>query len=116
MVESATGGRGTNEAEPHGFAGRLGGVGWALFFIWIGIALLAEFPAAVTLLGIGVITLVVQMARRSLGLSLEIFWVVVGLLFVLGGVWDWLGGTDIPLLPILLIVAGVVALVSLFRR
>ncbi|NIN10784.1 MAG: hypothetical protein GTO05_15175, partial [Gemmatimonadales bacterium] len=68
--------------QGHVLASRLGGFGWALFFVWIGVALLATFPAAVTLLGVGAITLGVQVARKSVGLSLEVFWVIVGLLFV----------------------------------
>lgn len=93
----------------------LGGAGWALFFIWIGVALLVDIAAGVTLLGIGAITLGIQAVRRSLGLRLEVFWVVVGLLFVLAAIWA-LSGTEVPLLPVLLIVAGAVGLFSLFRR
>jgi hypothetical protein len=96
-------------------ARKLGSVGWALVFIWIGIAFLASISATVSLLVIGAITLGVQAARKSLGLLLEGFWIVVGLLFLAGGVWGLLG-TDLPLLPILLVVAGVAILVSLFRK
>jgi hypothetical protein len=94
---------------------KLGGAGWALVFIWIGIAFLTSISATISLLVIGGITLGVQTARRALGLPLESFWVVIGLLFVAGGVWALLG-TDLPLLPILLIIAGVAILVSLFRK
>ncbi len=66
------------------------------------------------LLGIGVITLGVQIIRKSVGLNLEGFWIVVGLLFVLGGIWDLLG-TTVPLLPILLIVAGLALVLSIFK-
>jgi hypothetical protein len=96
-------------------ANKLGGAGWALFFIWIGVALLLNVGTGVTLLGIGVITLAIQLIRRSQSLNLEGFWVVVGLLFVLAGIWA-LSGTELPLLPILLIVAGAVGLITLFRR
>lgn len=117
MVEPTAGhGPQTPPAERQVLANRLGGVGWALVFIWIGVALLVEFAASVTLLGIGVITLGVQLARRSVGLSFEVFWLVVGFLFVLAGVWDVLGSPEVQLLPILLIVAGVVGLLSFFRR
>ncbi len=96
-------------------ARKLGMVGWALVFIWIGIAFLTNISATVTLLAIGVITLGVQLARKSFGLKLEGFWVFVGLLFLAAGVWGLLG-TDLPLLPILLVLAGVAILVSLFRQ
>lgn len=84
---------------------RLSGVGWGLFILWIGVAFLAGVEAWITLLGIGVITLGTQAARKALGLDFEGFWLVVGVLFVLGGLWD-LSGTTVPLLPVLLIVAG----------
>jgi hypothetical protein len=102
-------------ADQSEMARKLGSVGWALVFIWIGIAFLASISATVSLLVIGAITLGVQAARKSLGLLLEGFWIVVGLLFLAGGVWGLLG-TDLPLLPILLVVAGVAILVSLFRK
>jgi ABC-type uncharacterized transport system permease subunit len=102
-------------AEQSALANKLGGAGWALFVIWIGVALLLNVGTGVTLLGIGAITLGMQLVRRSQALSLEVFWVVVGALFLLAGLWA-LSGTELPLLPILLIVAGAVGLFSLFRR
>lgn len=94
---------------------RFSTVGWALFFIWVGIAFLAGFHIGVGLLGVGVITLGVQVARRQANLKLEGFWVVIGLLFLLGGLWE-LSEPTLPLLPILLIVAGLLLLISLSRR
>ncbi len=96
-------------------SGKLGAAGWGLFIIWIGISFLASLDAWIALLGIGVITLGIQLARKSVGLSLEGFWVVIGFLFVLGGVWSLLG-TTVPLLPILLIVAGLALVISIFKR
>ena len=54
-------------------------------------------------------------ARRSFGLRLESFWVVVGGLFFLAGFWE-LNSIDVDLLPILLILAGDALMLSLFRR
>ena len=93
---------------------RLSTVGWALFFIWIGIAFLANFDFSVGLFGIGILTLGMQVARLFVGLKLEGFWVVVGILFVLGGLFGMLE-TKLPLVPILLILAGVVLLISIVR-
>jgi hypothetical protein len=95
--------------------GKLSVVGWGLFVIWIGIVFLASIGAWVALLGIGVITLGMQVVRKVVGLVLEGFWVIVGLLFVLGAIWDLLG-TTVPLLPILLIAAGVGLVFSIFKR
>jgi hypothetical protein len=64
---------------------RLDAAAWGLFFVWIGIALLTGFGWGVTLLGVAVITLGTQLARRYLGLTIERFWIVVGFLFLLGG-------------------------------
>lgn len=95
-------------------AGKLGSVGWALFLIWIGIAFLANLGFGVGLLGVGVITLGVQAARRFCDLKLEGLWVVIGLLFVVGGLWK-VFELRLPLAPVVLIVAGIVLLVSIFR-
>ena len=96
-------------------AHRLDAAGWGLFFVWVGIALMADIGWGIGLLGVGVITLGGQIARRSFGLALEGFWVVVGLLFLLGGIWELLG-VPFGLVPLLLMVAGVALLFSAMRR
>jgi len=93
------------------FADKLSTVGWSLFLIWVGIALLIKLDVSIGLLGVGVITLVVQVARKYFNLKLEGFWVVIGLLFVAGGLWE-IFKPNLPLMPILLIVAGSALLVS----
>jgi hypothetical protein len=93
---------------------KLDAVGWGLFFIWIGIAFLADLGFGVGLLGIGIIVLGEQAVRKYLDLKLEGFWVVVGLCFVVGGLWELLA-VELPLVPILLIVAGIAILVSIFK-
>lgn len=90
-------------------------LGWALFFIWVGLAFLGDFGAGSTLLGIGLITLLMQIVRRMYSLNFEGFWVVIGILFALGGLWE-LSETDLPLLPILLIIAGVLMIISMAVR
>jgi len=89
-------------------------VGWALFFIWIGIAILADFGFAIGLFGVGIITLGSQTARKYFNFNVEGFWVIAGLLFVLGGIWELLK-IEFDLLPILIIVAGLVILISVIR-
>ncbi|MDH3207541.1 MAG: hypothetical protein OEO79_13150 [Gemmatimonadota bacterium] len=90
---------------------RLAATGWGLFFVWLGIAILAGVPNWVSLVGIGVITLGIQVTRRTFGLDLEMFWLAVGLFFVLGGMWDFAGAT-VPLLPVLLILVGAAIVAS----
>ena len=90
-------------------ARKLEATGWALFFIWVGIAFLANLGLGLGLLGIGIITLAVQIARRRYDLKLQSFWVIIGLLFTVGGLWD-LFKPRLPLVPILLIIAGLILL------
>lgn len=61
---------------------RLDAVAWGLLFIWVGIAFLANVGWGVGLLGVGVITLGAEAARKYLGLAVERFWVVMGIVFV----------------------------------
>jgi len=94
---------------------KLDAAAWGLFFIWTGIALLAGIGWGFGLLGVGIITLGGQFARKYFALTFEGFWVVVGLLFFVGGVWELLS-VRIGLVPILLIIAGAALLVSAVRR
>lgn len=103
-----------DEMQKRQTAHKLSTVGWGLVLIWIGVAFLAKFIIGITLVGIGVITLGVQIARISSNLKAEGFWMVVGVLFLLGGLWE-LFEPDLPLVSILLIVAGVVLLISVGR-
>ena len=107
------GGQGRTEAGST--ARRLETVGWALFFIWVGFAWLTNVAFGVGLLGVGLIILGGQVARNHFHLKLEGFWVIVGLLFVVGSLWE-LYDVELSLGPVLLIVAGVALLVSALRR
>ena len=100
-----------NTIEKDALAKKLDVIGWGLFFIWIGISFLANFGFAIGLLGVGIITLGGQVARKHFNLKAEGFWIVVGLLFVIGGIWELLQ-IKLSLVPILIIVAGVVMLIS----
>ena len=90
---------------------KLEAAGWGLFFIWIGIAFFAHIGWGMGLLGVGIIILGAQAARKYFDLKLEGFWIAVGILFVVGGFWKVVN-VQIGLLPILCIVNGVVLLVS----
>lgn len=96
-------------------AHKLDAAAWGVFFVWVGIALIADIGWGLALLGVGVITLGAQLARRSFGLAIEGFWVLVGLLFLLGGVWELLE-IRYSLVPIVAIVAGVALLLNAMRR
>jgi uncharacterized membrane protein len=94
-------------------ARKLDAIGWGLFFIWVGIAFLADLGWGVGLVGVGVLGLGEQVARRHFNLNLEGFWVVVSFLFIVGGLWTLLDA-QVALVPLLLIVAGLAVLVSAF--
>jgi len=93
---------------------RLDTIGWALFFIWVGLAVILDLPWGIGLIGVGVITLAMQFIRKSLGLAFERFWILVGLCFLLGGIWD-LFTIELPIGPIVFIFVGVLLLVSALR-
>lgn len=94
---------------------KLAAIGWGLFFLWVGIALLAGVPTGVGLLVVGAITLGMQAVRKTFGLALEGFWIVVGGLFALGGLGALLE-VDVPMLPLVLVAAGLLLLVSALGR
>ncbi len=108
MEERKDGHRLTNRYSLHK---KLDAAGWGLFFIWTGIALSARVGWGAGLLGVGIIGLGGQAARYYLGLKLERFWVAVGLLFVLGGVWE-LFKIRFDLTPILCMIGGAALFLS----
>ena len=52
-------------------------------------------------------------SRAARYLALGFLWAIVGIIFVLGGVWE-LYGITVPLLPLLLIAAGVAVIIGVF--
>ena len=103
--------------EPHGDRGEdnaarseresaLDAVGWAALFIWVGTTWLLNVEFGVMLVGIGIVMLLVQGARRLFRVRVEGFWVLVGCGFFAAGYWE-LWNVGIPLAPVILIVAGV---------
>ena len=111
VVESKTSPSNTNK----GISRRLDAAGWGLFFIWVGVSHLMDLDWGVGLIGVAAIIFLKQAARRYFGRKLESFWVVVGVLFLLGGIWE-LWQVQVGLLPLLLIAVGGALLLSLFRR
>ena len=102
-------------ANPPKFAHSLPAAGWGLFFIWIGIALLLKLTTGIILLGIGTITLLVQVALKYLNLRIKIFNVFIGFLIMIGGFWENYK-PDSPLIPVFLIIVGTGLLLSFISR
>jgi hypothetical protein len=100
---------------PKEVASRLEAVGWGLFFAWLGVAFLTGLGFGVGLLGVAIITLGMQLARLAFKLKIEGFWVVAGLVFLVGSIWELLN-IGIDFVAILLVVAGIVLLLSGIAR
>ena len=79
------------------------------------IAQLLNLSTGIILLGIGTITLLVQVARKYLNLRIELFNVVIGLLFMIGGFWENYK-PESTLIPVFLIVVGTGLLLSFIRH
>lgn len=93
---------------------KLEAIGWGLFFLWVGLAFIFGFGSEIGLLGIGIITLVMQWLRKYFGLTLDGFWVVIGLIFTLGGLGA-LFEANIQIVPVTLVLAGIFLLASVFK-
>jgi hypothetical protein len=85
-------------------------VSWSLFCIWVGFAWLMGFSLGWILLGVGILMLAMQGARRMSRVKADGFWIIVGVALLMGGLWE-LWGAAIPLLPVVLIAAGIGQLV-----
>jgi hypothetical protein len=103
---------GAEPPEPAGKKGlseKLDAAGWGLFFIWVGIAFLADFGWGWGLVGVAAIILSEAALRWRLGLKVGGFWIAVGAVFLLGGLWE-LFRVPWPLAPVLLILCGLAIL------
>lgn len=85
--------------------------GWGLFFVWVGTAFIADVGWAAGFIGVGVIILLGQAARKYFGVKTQMFSILLGSLFILGGAWE-LFAVQLSLIPVICVVAGVALLVS----
>jgi predicted benzoate:H+ symporter BenE len=90
---------------------RIAALGWGVFFIWTGVALLAHIGWGVGLMGVAILILGGQVLRYYSGLRVVGFWIVMGSLFFLGGIWK-LFDVQLDLIPILCIGVGAALLLS----
>lgn len=90
---------------------KLDAAGWGLFFIWIGIALIAHIGWGTALLGVGIIILGAQAARKYCDLKWEGFWVAFGFFFVVSGICNFFN-VHLGFFLILCFVVGIALLVS----
>lgn len=99
------------ETKGHEVAQTISAVGWGAFFVWIGIVMMANVSPGWALVVIGVMTLAGQLARIAFGLVQEGFWLIVGTLFLLGGIWQ-LFDVQLQLVPALLIGCGLAVILT----
>lgn len=93
---------------------RITTIGWGLFFIWLGFVLMIKAGSGLILLGVGAISLGMQVARKYAGYDSDGFWIVVGILFVVVGIWEMFE-ISMPLMSVFLVVIGGAFLVSAVR-
>jgi hypothetical protein len=94
---------------------KLATIGWGLFFAWLGIVLLTGVGSGAVLLGIGIIILAMQGVRTYFHLGLERFWVVCGIIFLVGGIWG-LAEFNLPFIPLVLVLVGIMLVVNAIRK
>lgn len=87
-----------------------GVIAWSLFFIWVGFAWLMSFSLGWVLLGIGILLLAMQGTRHLSKVKVDGFWILVGAAFLVGAALEF-WGVAMPLLPVILIAAGIGQLV-----
>lgn len=96
------------------FARSIDSIGWALFFMWVGIALLADLSWTVSLVGTAAIILAVQSTLIFRRQRLDVFMAAVGVVLLIGAFAD-VYGSPWSLFPTLLIVIGIAMLVDTLR-
>jgi len=96
------------------FARSIDSIGWAIFFMWVGIALLASLSWTVSLIGTAAIILAVQATLFFRGERLDVFMAAVGVVLLIGAFADVYGSVW-SLFPTLLIVIGITMLVDTLR-
>jgi hypothetical protein len=95
--------------ESDALSQKLEAIGWGLFFVWMGIAFLLDVGWGWGMVGIATIILGEALIRRSQNLNVGGFWIIVGLMFLAGGVWE-LYQVPWPLAPILILGCGLAVL------
>ena len=103
-------------------AATIDAAGWGAFFIWVGVAFLANVGWGVGLFGVGVIALGVQLTRGLLALKVDRWGLAFGTCLIFVGLLQWvdlhLDKAALPswLVPAAFIAFGLAILVSIWAR
>jgi hypothetical protein len=90
----------------HDLPRRIDAIGWGLLFLMSGVLfLIPGLPEGSWLVGLGVVLLGLNAARRAMGLEIDRFGVVIGSGAVLAGL-AIVAGMDVPVFALLLIASG----------
>jgi hypothetical protein len=114
MSEEDRTGAGDQETRKQALAHRMESIGWALFFIMIGGMWLipgTSIPEGTWLIGAGIIMLGVNLAKRSQGIAMNGFTIVVGVVALAFGVAEFMR-VELPFLPIIVILLGLSIIVG----
>lgn len=99
----------SENAQEEGLGQRLDAMGWGLFLVMLGGLWLVPdewgVPEGTWLIGTGVIVLGLILVRYLSGLQVSGFWLFLGALALGTGLASVLG-LDLPVFPILLVIAG----------
>lgn len=96
------------------FSRSVDSAGWALFFVWVGVALLADIGWRWSLIGTAIIVLGVQLVLSFRKQRMDVFMTAVGAVLLIGTIADMFGSAW-SLVPAFLIVIGVVMLIDTVR-
>ncbi len=102
------------ESEGANLDQKVNGVIGGVLLSWVGIALQADLGWGTGLIGVGIILLAEQAARRHLGVDFDWCWVGVGIVSVASGA-GMLFGVEVSLVPGLLIIIGIALITSTVR-
>ena len=109
---------GNQDTRENALDKRLDSVAWALFLIMIGGLWLVPdgvLPEGTWLIGAGLIILGLTVVRLVTGIKISGFWVFMGFLALGSGLAD-VFGLNVPVFPILLVIAGLAIIVQMLVR
>jgi hypothetical protein len=111
----------SSESE-HEIASNLDTVGWGAFFVWVGIAFLADVGWGPGLFGVAIIMFAVQAGRKYFDLRVEWFALLLAAVLAVSGIARWLDLTAVTaslpafILPLMFIAVGVAILISVWKH